>query len=404
MRSLPLLLSSLAALTFAPTSDAQRATLDPSGRWQTDVRHAIESWVAEGAGRGEKAVFDFDNTLVCRDIGEATFAAVIESGRLVPAKLPAEVSPSFRLGEKTIALDQVADAAEYYEAFLQATEHQEGETEPYANGYGWIVQAMSGMTAAEVVEATRTAYADAAGAKDALDPALGQTRLHGYRQPFFYPEMVDFVALLLENGFDVWVVSASNVWSVRWMVTQVLSPMLAARAGKPLAIPPDHVLGISVLVSDRRTDLLAKDALLVGANPAYAKLDPTELGNFVLTTSIVPPMTAYSGKVAAILDRIVPERPFLIAGDSPNDHPMLDWARHRLWIARLEKPSYQRATIDRIAASRPGEWLVQPVLVERSPGFVPSAEALGARLPGDAAGKTPESVRLLSEAGLLGGF
>jgi len=42
--------------------------------WSERTRAGLERLIESGAGKGHAAVFDFDNTIVCGDIGEATFA------------------------------------------------------------------------------------------------------------------------------------------------------------------------------------------------------------------------------------------------------------------------------------------------------------------------------------------
>ena len=44
------------------------------------VKEKLKTIIAKGSGKGYTAVFDFDNTILCRDIGEATFAVMINEG------------------------------------------------------------------------------------------------------------------------------------------------------------------------------------------------------------------------------------------------------------------------------------------------------------------------------------
>ena len=82
--------------------------------------------------------------------------------------------------------------------------------------------------------------------------------------------MVDLLAELVRQEFDVWVVSASNVWSVRWMVLHGLNPLLRERKAAR-GIQADHVIGISTLLADDR-DRWYKDSVQVRENPDYASL------------------------------------------------------------------------------------------------------------------------------------
>jgi len=185
--------------------------------------------------------------------------------------------------------------------------------------------------------------------------------------PFFYSEMIELLARLLAASFHVWIVSATNVWSVRWMVQHALNPALK-ELGVHTGIPADHVIGISTLLTDNRNRLF-KDALLVKDDSAYAALDLERLGELRLTSRLQFPVPIYSGKVACLWDAIG-RRPHLAAGDSPGDQAMLVFARQRLWIARLDKPTTQCAAAKLARRTNPNRWIVQPVWCGQQPGFV----------------------------------
>ena len=122
------------------------------------------------------------------------------------------------------------------------------------------------------------------------------------------------------------------------------------------------------------------DESLVKENKAYRNLEISELQQYELLYELSYPLPAYEGKVAMIFKHITHEHPFFIAGDSPNDHQMLEWAENRLWIARLEKKDYQAATAELIKNSDKEKWLIQPTLYKKSPGFVASEKELETRL------------------------
>ncbi|MCP4109100.1 MAG: haloacid dehalogenase-like hydrolase [Desulfobacteraceae bacterium] len=376
------------------------------GKWCPSVKAKLDDLITKNAGQGKIVVFDFDNTMICRDIQESTFAAMLKDKKLTPGNIPASISPPFTLDGKTISPDTAKDLSEYYEEFLLATKHHAGEQTPYSNSYAWVVQILAGMSPSEILPYSEKAYAEGIGSKDSESADLKETKIYGYRQPFFYPEMADLAGILLKKGYKVYFVSASNVWSVRWLVLKKLLPMIQSRHGKELNISPDHVIGVSILLKDRRTGKLCKDQLLVKENNAYANLDRKELANYELTTQIVFPLTGYFGKVANIFKHITASRPFLIAGDSPNDLPMLNHAENRLWITRLEKIGYQEKVVKQIKNSLPGEWLMQPVLYKKSPGFVASQADLDQRLSvkPSVKEKTGNTVKFLKEAGFLQDF
>jgi len=362
----------------------KRRSLLQSPGWNEQTRVALEKIIVRGAGKNLPVVLDFDNTMVCGDVQEATLAVLARSGRLTAARLPATFSPPFRVpGNGRIALRSCADVTEYYEAFLAPTAHGDRDPTPLANGYAWAVEVLENLRVSDVVAATRQACEFARPPQPGfIDVTPGKTR---FPAPFFYPEMVELVAELLRHRFDVWIVSASNVWSVRWMIREELNPRLRQRGGKDM-VRADRVIGVSTLLTDRRSRLY-KDTLLVKENAGYAALDEKVLRRFRLTSRLQFPVPTYSGKIACILDAIG-QRPYLCVGDSPGDHAMLAFSLNRLWIARLEKPGYQLKMAALIRRTGGAGWLVQPALAKDKPGFVSDLGELRKRL-----GTVPRDIR-----------
>lgn len=370
--------------------------LDP-GAWRPTVRENLEALIESHLDSGRAVVFDFDNTILCRDIGEATLQVLSEDDSFRVRQDVRLSSPPLQAGGAGLQPEGGESLVAYYNGLLGAMNHQPGETEPYAHAYAWLVQAMAGLDPANVVRQTEVAYADGIGWQDAKRDELGETRVTEFPRPFFYPEMVDLIGVLLKSGMEVYVVSASNIWSVRWMVCKVLNPRIQELHGEDLAIPPEHVIGISTLLLDTRSGRLERDHLLVRSNPAYAQLDPEELHHYQLTSTIDFPVSSYHGKVARILRDVSRQRPLMVVGDSPNDFAMLGWGEHRLWIARLEKASYQQQFLDFLEHTPEGQTLIQPALNSKAPGFVASSSDLERRLE-----SYPEQLsRAASSAALL---
>jgi len=391
---------------FLITSAVQAQTVKLTGNWNPVVKAKLEKAIAANAGQNKICILDFDNTTICRDIGEATMAALNEAGLLTKEKHYKCVDPDFVLDGKKISMATVKSLPEYYEDFLSATKHHAMESTPYENGYGWVVQIMAPMSPADWLPYTAKAFGNGIGEQDSKNAKLKETKINGYRMPFFYPEMVDLYGVLLKNGYQVYISSASNIHTVRWMVLNQLNPRIQALHGKSLRIPPENVIGISCLMNDDRTGQLCKDPYLVRENQKYANLDPEELKHYHLTAQICHPMNGYYGKLANIMKYITQKRPFLIAGDSSNDLPMLNYAENRLWITRLEKLGYQKTLVKTIQKSLPGEWLIQPVLYKKAPGFVSTNADLQKRLaikPKKLA-KAEKTVKFLVDHGVLKEF
>jgi phosphoserine phosphatase len=359
--------------------------------WSPAAREGLERLIAVGAGRSLPAVFDFDNTIVCGDIGEATMALLAAEGVLTPGSIPESIAPPFlsRSG-KMIDLRECPDVTVYYEELLDLSWHRAEDRAPLSAGYLWAVEIMQGLTALEVTAAADRVMAmgGPGGAVIGVTPGVSS-----YPVPFFYPQMVELLAVLLDNGCDPWVVSASNVWSVRRMVLRGLNPLLASM-GCRRVIAPDRVVGVSMLMADRE-GRLCRDHLLAGHNGGYAAMDDETLADFTLTGLLHLPAPVYSGKVAAITD-MVGQRPCLAVGDSPGDLPMLAHAGLRLWIARLEKTGYQREFAGSASATG-GDWLVQPVICGKSPGFVAGRDEIARACGGVVPGPVAESLEVLGD-------
>lgn len=366
--------------------------------WDIGVKRRLEEVIDKGANKSLPVVFDFDNTVLCRDIGEATFAVLSRDRILEKELLKKNFSP------KGFA-DGANNLTKYYEHFLNSTKHQEMDTSPYANGYAWVVQAMAGMTPNQVIDATKAAYSEGNAIND-LYNLNKQTTINvkddgtSYRVPFFYPEMVELIGAFLKKGYRVYIVSASNVWSVRWMVT-ALNKKLAEK-GYTKFIKLEDVIGVSTLLQDKK-GVLHKDMPLALSDKKYVNLDRKILNKFSLTTQINYPLTGYYGKVANIM-KWVGEKPYFVAGDSPNDHPMLKFSLHKLWIARLEKSDYQRKTLGIIRNTSSENWMIQPTLYKKSPGFVSNKKELSKRFEKNISVKVLKTWKMLSNAGLLEGI
>jgi hypothetical protein len=112
------------------------------------------------------------------------------------------------------------------------------------------------------------------------------------------------------------------------------------------------------------------------------------------------PVPIYSGKISVIWDAIG-RRPYLAVGDSPGDHPMLAYSENRLWIARLEKPDYQKAALRMFQDMEPGAWSIQPVLCRHSPSFTPNLDAISPTIL-QSSPKIGKSITLLSSISRVG--
>lgn len=319
--------------------------------WNQGIRAELQQLIETGAGQNLPVVFDFDNTVIRGDIGEATMAVLARSGQLTPKTVPATLCPVFQSpGQERRELQTCADVVEYYLALLSPTAHGKNDPSPYATGYSWAVEAMTSLRLTDVVEASRTAIASSQSPTSRfIEVTSNRTSI---LVPTFYPEMVELLAELIRNEFDVWIVSASNVWSVRYMVLEALNPLLRERNARA-GIRADHVIGISTLLTDDQNRLF-KDAILVKENAAYASLSADATKSLRLTSHLQYPLPTYSGKLACIYDAIG-RQPYLGAGDGPGDRAMVDICEHQLWIEPQHSPQIQPVTARLFrSANKPG--------------------------------------------------
>lgn len=324
--------------------------------WDQGIRAGLQELIQAGAGKNLPVVFDFDNTVIRGDIGEATMAVLARSGRLTKKTIPAWLCPAFRpSGKDRRELKSCADIVEYYLALLSPTAHGNADPSPYATGYAWAVEVMTGLRLTDVLAATREVIALSQPLNlAAIKLTPGGTTIP---VPTFYPEMVELLADLIRHEFDVWVVSASNVWSVRYMVLQALNPLLTERKAGA-GIRADHVIGISTLLKDEQ-DRLFKDSVLVKENAGYAALATDAMGEFRLTGHLQFPLPTYSGKLACIYDAIG-RRPYLGAGDGPGDRAMVDISEHQLWIEPQRGKRRQPLSARLLHSSDDAGWTTPP--------------------------------------------
>ncbi len=325
--------------------------------WDPAIHPALDRIIAE-ARPSDIALFDFDNTIICRDLGDALFETIVRSGRGLNPDLLRATAPD--LVEKH-AEPPVEALLDRYERLCSATRHQE-EYAVAAPGYLWIVQLLAGSTPGDVVRWTHETWqAEATGRRNRL--------------PFVYPAMATLLDALGRSGVTCYIVSATNVWSVRWAVQNSLNPLLVEQFGSAAAIPTDRVFGVNMLLRERATGVHWTDTYLTRNEPGYAALDLDVLDRFEITPFFAPPMTTYGGKVGTIFQFVGSKRALLAAGDSLNDIPLLRFARNGLWIARLERPDLQERAVT-LLGEEASRLLIQPTRTGDEPGFVPRSRAL----------------------------
>lgn len=322
----------------------RKIKLNNSG-WESENKIKLEKILNSNSYQNKKVIFDFDNTVLCGDIGEATFSELINNNLIDIDKIKS-ISPDFMLNNNKIILGQTVNPMQYYEGLMESTFHQRKTESEIINGYIWLVQSMDSLSVKTITENTLNAF-------DRNESGLNS-------KVIFRPEIIELIGKLLINKFKVYIVSASNVWTVRYLVTEILNKLLKEEFQKDIKIPSENVFGISTLIKDKRDERLYKDIYLLETNDRYKRLDSEETDNYYLTNQIVHPVSTFEGKLTTIKKYILKENesPFLIVGDSPNDLPMLKDAQYKLWLERPNKTYYIENYIKDI---KDESWIIQKV-------------------------------------------
>jgi phosphoserine phosphatase len=208
------------------------------------------------------ATFDWDNTIVKNDIGDATFFWMLKHDKIrqpagkdwgttstalsddakaaLNAACDGLASPGGAL--PTSSDSDCADAILKIYDGLKTPAGADAWTPSYATtskinfSYAWVAQLTAGSTPDEVRSYARAAYAENTAAPIGTTQTVGSvTGLNGYVRA--YEPIADLIGAFQDNGFDVWVTTASPQFIVDAVSMDV-------------GVPPSHVLGIRSVVTN----------------------------------------------------------------------------------------------------------------------------------------------------------
>jgi len=382
LRSAPLLLLALTACDLAAVRH-----LDPQHAWYGDNAARIDAMLDElAAASAERtvAVFDWDNTIIKNDVGDATMfwmlrhdkllqpASWAETSRwLTPAAATALTTACAALAEPgqplpTSALTSAACTDEivsvYYDgATLTGEDAFAGwDHRTIEPAYAWTVQLQAGHTLDDLRKFADAAIAEGLAADEGAEQTVGTTTgLAAYLR--VYPAMQDLIATLQADGVDVWVLSASS---------QPLVESFAARVG----VAADHVVGVrAILDSDGKTTphLQGCGDVADGDDTLITYLEGKRCW---MNTAIF----GVEGAAARTVQTDTALRPAFAAGDSDTDVAFLqDATRLRLVLNRNKKELMCNAYND-----AGGNWLINPMFIDPKPeladGYACSTDACSA--------------------------
>lgn len=236
---------------------------DKVGRWLPENRTRINGMISSlgiasptfDPKNRPVAVFDWDNTVVKNDLGDATFFWMLKHDKVLqPADRDWSTTSRHLTVEARAALNSACDAGTSPGEPLQTRTntgcadelvsiYNRGQTRAgqaawnspvtltMNTSYAWVAQLQAGYTPEEVRSFARSAYAENAFNPPGTTQTVGTTPGLAYHVQV-YEEMVDLIETLQANGFDIWVATASPQF-----VIDAVSEELTG-------IKPNRVIGI----------------------------------------------------------------------------------------------------------------------------------------------------------------
>ncbi|MBI2395559.1 MAG: haloacid dehalogenase-like hydrolase [Deltaproteobacteria bacterium] len=345
--------------------------------WRTEVRAAINDMISRkgiasatwDASHRPVAVFDWDNTVLKNDIGDATFFWMIQNDKirrpaswaatnmalkpLAAASLEAKCAASGAVGEpmKTSTnADCAKELVKIYDSGKYTPDPSVEDTSAWNTPltstinqqYAWVAQLTAGYTPAEIRGFARAAYdensANAIGATQTIGGAAGYN--HYVR---LYSQIQDLIETLHANGFDVWILTASPQYFVD------------AIAEDLVGVDRDHVIGIRSVLTDGKVTYDVEDC----GGAAKNTLITFDRGKRCWINKVIwnePTEKQLPVNVAS-------RRPAFVAGDSDTDIAMLkDATDLRLVIHRAKTQTMCNGyeSLDK----KDGGWFIQPMFIK----------------------------------------
>ncbi|MFD5431243.1 haloacid dehalogenase-like hydrolase [Kitasatospora sp. NPDC127067] len=346
-----------------PAAAANCPILDTRLSWYGDNRQKLQEFIdASGGcthpGAHPLALFDWDNTLVKNDVGDATMSWLLRNDKILqPAGQDWSTTSRYLTAEATTALGKACgDAATAGSPLPTSTnagcaaeilsvygEHvTTGGAAAFAGfdhrrinpAYAWGAQLLAGHTLDEVAAYARQARAESLAASPS--DAAQAVRTVWVR---YYEHMRDLVGTLRRAGFDVGVVSASPEPVVRvW--------------AEDLGFAADEVIGIRNKTESGRLTAHLADC---GAAPADSVITYIDGKRCFVNQDIL----GIQGQ-AAFQRAPEAERQALAAGDSTTDVTFVgDATGLRLAINRQAAELMCHAY-----RNEDGKWLVNPMFID----------------------------------------
>jgi hypothetical protein len=347
-----------------PEQPAQPCARTPlTAAWAGSNREALTELIDAKACSGHPvATFDWDNTVVKNDVGDATtFYALAHDSYLRPASWRdtskfltdaaiAELDAACGHGAPGTPLPTAETPActdeilSIYDgktragapAFAGAFDHR--RLEP---AYAWTAQLLAGHTADEVRALASAAIDASLAAPEGAMQTLGTSSKPAWLR--IYDQQRELIAGLHARGFDVWVITASP---------QQVVQAISSRVG----IPADHVIGIRMIEAGGKLT-----ARLAGCGPSHDG-DDTIIPYIEGKRCWVNKVVFGDDTPHAIERRPDGQRQTFAAGDAESDTAFVGDAAIHLVIDRHKEMLMCSALRD-----ADGAWIVNPLFLDPMP-------------------------------------
>ncbi|MFT3715320.1 MAG: haloacid dehalogenase-like hydrolase [Gordonia sp. (in: high G+C Gram-positive bacteria)] len=363
---------SSSSASVPPTSSADGcARVAASEAWYGDNVNRLNQMLTDygtcgqdqhKAGDAPLALFDWDNTVVRNDIGDATFHWMVAHDKIhQPRRGDWATTSPFLTPDAATALSQACDSTGATPGDpVKSSENAKCADEllaVYSDGkttgdkdafdgfdhrtmepqYAWLAQLFSGSTPAEVTDFATQARDYALSQPVGATEKIGTTEVDSWVR--YYDQIGDLIGALKGNGFDVRIISASP------------EPLVKVWA-KDLGLGDDRLMGIKNEIADGMytTDVVGCGGR--GDNTVITYMD----GKRCRINEQVLGISGAAAFDVAPADR----RQVFAAGDSDTDVSFLqDATGLRLAINRNKTGLMCRAYAD-----TDGKWIVNPMFIE----------------------------------------
>lgn len=282
--------TSAAAILSNTSASLPTITLN---HWPEDAATEIRRMIIGNANQSNAnyAVFDMDNTSYQFDLEESLLPFLENQGILTRDML----DPSLKLIPFKDTANRTESLFSYYYRLCEVDD---------LVCYPWAAQIWSGFTLREL-----KGYVDELMALNETIPVTyfdeGEVVEDTVSPPRIFQGQVELYNALMDNGIDVYVMSAASEELVR---------MVASDPQYGYNVPPENVIGVTTFLRNASSGALttARKQIEEGDYDQQANLD------LVYGTYLWTPATWFSGKWAAVLTYIDEWKlPVLVGGDTP---------------------------------------------------------------------------------------